>query len=260
MLAALLATMVSLPEPVLTFSMPQIVSFPVWLLEALPLAAGTGSQVDGDVDRGGREIERVAARPAVAVVTEVDVVAVADLGHDQVVAGAAEDGVVARPGRDQVVAAFAEQPVRTGVAVDDIGLLAAERLVVAGTGEDHVAAGTAADQIRAFPGRDHVRSGIADRHVVAAQPDDRVVAGRPHQHVRAGGPELHLTARRRRRIAVVRLLDRRLLDRRLLVGAVDQELRRHDTREGDRMGPVRDGLRAVGVLGQVVSRRDRLPP
>ena len=37
MLAELLAMMVSLPEPVLTFSMLQIVSLPVWLLETLPL-------------------------------------------------------------------------------------------------------------------------------------------------------------------------------------------------------------------------------
>ena len=35
---ASLATIVSSPEPVLTFSMPQSVSLPVWLPETLPLA------------------------------------------------------------------------------------------------------------------------------------------------------------------------------------------------------------------------------
>ena len=61
---------------------------------------------------GGRgHIERVDAGAAVAVVAEVDVVAVADFGHDQVVAGAAEHGVVARAGVDQVVALIAEDAI-----------------------------------------------------------------------------------------------------------------------------------------------------
>ena len=48
------------------------------------------------------------ARAAVAAVTEVDVIAVADFGHDQVVARAAEDSVVSCAGRDQIVAGVAE--------------------------------------------------------------------------------------------------------------------------------------------------------
>ena len=86
----------------------------------MPFDNGPGSEVDGDVRSHRRHVERVDAGAAAALVTEVDVVAVTDFRHDQVVAGAAEYRIVARSGIDQVVALIAEDAVRSGIAVDDV--------------------------------------------------------------------------------------------------------------------------------------------
>ena len=84
-LTALLAVMVSLPEPVLTFSIPQIVSLPVWELETVPLDNAPDPRLTVTFAVAADMSSVSMPVPPPPVVAEVDVVAIADLGHDQVV-------------------------------------------------------------------------------------------------------------------------------------------------------------------------------
>ncbi len=202
-LTALLAVMVSLPEPVLTFSMPQSVSLPVWRARRACRWTTHRSQVDGDVRSRRRHVERRAEPPLVA---EVDVVAVANLRHDQIVSGTAEDRIVTRSGRDQIVALIAEDAIRAGIAVNDVGVRTGKHLVVAGSGEDHVPASAAADEIAALSGRDRIGAAACPWQRLPRKGDDVVGAVRTHQHVRLrragfrralrrqGGLVIHITA------------------------------------------------------------------
>ena len=178
-LTALLAVMVSLPEPVLTFSIPQIVSLPVWELDAVPFDNAPDPRLTVTFARRRRHVERVDAGAAAAFVAEVDVVAVADFGHDQIVSGAAEYGIVTRSGGDQVVALIAEDTIRSGIAVDDVVVRPGKHLVVAGSGEDHVPSGAATDEIAALSGRDRIGTAIAHGNVVSRKGDDIVVPAVP---------------------------------------------------------------------------------
>ena len=140
-LTALLAVMVSLPEPVLTFSMPQIVSLPVCELDAVPFDNAPDPRLTVTLAVAADMSSVSMPRTAAAFVAEVDVVAVADFRHDQVVAGAAEYRIVTGSGIDQVVALIAEDTIRSGIAVDDVVVRTGKHLIVTCSGEDHVPAG-----------------------------------------------------------------------------------------------------------------------
>src|SRR5262249_35776597 len=149
--------------------------------EAHPLAIGR--DVDGLGDVGAVEDERVGPAPAFD-----DVVAVARIPLEGVVAGAEEGGVVALVAVDEVVAVAADQTIRAAAAAD---------LIVAGPAvdrqRDHVGEqGRGGDDIVAAAGLD--RQAVADAVAVAdadecRQADHReVVAGAKYfDRIAAGG-------------------------------------------------------------------------
>ena len=103
-LATLLAVIVSLPEPVTTFSMPHSVSLPDCELEALPLPWRSLPRSTVILAVIAAHVERVAASVAI-----VGVVAIALLGNDPIIAASGLHGVVAAQCLDRLASGGAGQ-------------------------------------------------------------------------------------------------------------------------------------------------------
>ncbi len=181
MLTEALAVIVSFPEPVTTFSMLQSVSLPDWLLGCTASAHEAASEVDRQVGGYRRHIQRVAAGIAI-----VDVIAVAGLGDEHIVAAAAMGRVVAGTGLDHVVALIAEDAVGSRITVEHVVSSAAHKVVVAGAAEDHVVAGLSTEEIVTVIAAHDVAAGTAGRHVIAGECDDHFSACRAEEHIGGG--------------------------------------------------------------------------
>ncbi len=77
---------------------------------------------------------------AIAGVSVIDVITIADLGYDQIVSFAAKDCIVSGTGVEHVVPSIAKDTIRACVAEHGVSLTAAKYLVIARTSKDDVAA------------------------------------------------------------------------------------------------------------------------